>query len=80
VSDANAAWGWKNSGSVHLLRFLHDEFPSVRFLHLVRDRRDMAYSPNQYQVRHYGNVLLTPEGKALEPAVALDCRVESSQT
>lgn len=61
VSDANAAWGWKNSGSLHLLRFLHDEFPSVRFLHLVRDGRDMAYSPNQYQLRCYGDLLLTPE-------------------
>lgn len=61
VNDANAPWGWKNSGSLHLLRFLHGEFPSAKFLHLVRDGRDMAYSPNQHQVRRYGALLLTPE-------------------
>ena len=36
-------------------------FPSARFVHVVRDGRDMAYSPNQYQVRHYGDLLLTPD-------------------
>jgi hypothetical protein len=61
MGDANIAWGWKNSGSLHLLRFLHDEFPDMKLLHLVRDGRDMAYSPNQYQVRRYGSFLLTPE-------------------
>ena len=61
LNDANRAWGWKNSGSLHLLPFLHAEFPNMRFLHLVRDGRDMAYSSNQYQVRRYGSVLLTPD-------------------
>lgn len=61
LNDDNAPWGWKNSGSLHLLRLVHDAFPNARFVHMVRDGRDMAYSPNQYQVRRYGDLLLTPE-------------------
>jgi hypothetical protein len=61
LNDATAPWGWKNSGSLHLLRLVHDTFPDARFVHMVRDGRDMAYSPNQYQVRRYGDLLLTPE-------------------
>lgn len=61
INDTHRAWGWKNSGSLHLLPFFHAEIPGVRFLHLVRDGRDMAYSPNQYQVRRHGGFLLTPD-------------------
>src|SRR5262249_10334108 len=55
------AWGWKEPRSIYLLPFFHEAFPNVRFLHVVRDGRDMAYSGNQNQLRKHGAALLTHE-------------------
>ena len=40
-------WGWKEPRSIYLLSFLHRHLPALRFLHVVRDGRDMALSKNQ---------------------------------
>jgi hypothetical protein len=53
-------WGWKEPRSIYLLPFLHQQLPSLRFLHLVRDGRDMAYSSNQIQLRKHGAAILPP--------------------
>jgi len=53
-----AAWGWKHPHSYLVLAFLNDRFPLLRFVHVVRDGRDMAMSANQNQLRHYGKLLL----------------------
>jgi Sulfotransferase family len=56
---ANArAWGWKEPRSVYLLPFLNDVLPSIRFLHVVRDGRDMAFSDNQKQLLKHGDAVL----------------------
>ena len=39
-----AAWGWKEPRSIFLLPFFAAELPGLRFLHVVRDGRDMAFS------------------------------------
>lgn len=52
------AWGWKEPRCMYLLPFWCSLFPSLRFLHLLRDGRDMAFSSNQNQlVKHGGTVL-----------------------
>jgi hypothetical protein len=51
-------WGWKEPRSIYLLSLLDDELPGLRFLHLVRDGRDMAYSENQVQLRKHGDALI----------------------
>ena len=60
-------WGWKEPRSVYLLPFLAAELPGLRFLHVVRDGRDMAFSENQVQLRKHGDALLgaSDEPKAL---------------
>lgn len=50
-------WGWKEPRSIFLLPFLDRHLPSLRFVHFVRDGRDMAFSANQNQLRKHGNVL-----------------------
>ncbi len=61
----HAAWGWKAPRSIYLLPFWHRRFPEMRFLHVVRDGRDMAFSANQNQVlRHSGGLLQSGEEKA----------------
>jgi GT2 family glycosyltransferase len=60
-------WGWKEPRSVYLLPFLAAELPGLRFLHLVRDGRDMALSDNQVQLRKHGDAVLgaSEEAEAL---------------
>jgi len=52
-------WGWKAPRSIHLLRFLLTEFPQMKFIHVLRDGRDMALSANQVQLRKHGAAVLS---------------------
>ncbi len=54
-----AMWGWKEPRSIFLLPFFHHTFPRLKFLHVIRDGRDMAYSKNQNQLRKHGRAALT---------------------
>jgi sulfotransferase family protein len=54
-------WGVKNSRSMLMLPFWHQHFPGMRFLHVLRDGRDMAYSDNDNQIRRHGRALLGPD-------------------
>lgn len=46
-------WGWKNPRFIYLLPFLHRLYPRFRFVHVVRDGRDIALSSNQQQLQHF---------------------------
>ena len=59
-ADARA-WGWKEPRSVYLLPFLNTVLPTIRFLHVVRDGRDMAFSDNQKQLLKHGDAVLGPD-------------------
>jgi hypothetical protein len=52
-------WGWKAPRSIYLLPFLSSECPQLKFIHLLRDGRDMALSANQNQLRKHGAAVLT---------------------
>ena len=56
----NADWGWKNPRSIHVLPFIHRQFPDLKFIQVVRDGRDMAFSTNDVQLRRHGAALLEP--------------------
>jgi hypothetical protein len=53
-------WGWKHPQSYLLLPFLSARFPRLRFIHVVRDGRDIALARNQNQVMLYGDIALGP--------------------
>lgn len=53
-------WGWKEPRSIYLLPFFHRQLPVLRFLHVVRDGRDMALSTNQNQLRKHGHAARIP--------------------
>jgi hypothetical protein len=59
-------WGWKEPRSLYLVRLLDEELPGFRFLHIVRDGRDMAFSENQVQLRKHGDAVLGSGGDAPE--------------
>lgn len=58
LSEGIRPWGWKEPRSIYLLPFFHSQFPRLKFLHVVRDGRDMAYSANQNQLHKHGRALL----------------------
>lgn len=51
-------WGWKEPRSIYLVSFLDGAMPSLRFLHFIRDGRDMAFSENQQQLRKHGRAVI----------------------
>ena len=55
-------WGWKEPRSIYLLGFFHRHLPALKFLHVVRDGRDMALSTNQNQLRKHGDAAPIPSG------------------
>jgi Sulfotransferase family len=76
------AWGWKEPRSIFLLPFFAAHFPALKFLHLVRDGRDMAYSPNQNQLSIHGRALLTGKELSWEQplqSIALWARLNSGR-
>jgi hypothetical protein len=62
-------WGWKHPHSFLLLPFLHDMYPRMRFVHLVRNGLDMAISDNLGQLRRYGDLLIAPAERSGGEAV-----------
>jgi Sulfotransferase family len=52
------AWGWKEPRSIYLLPFYDVVLPELRFVHFVRDGRDMAFSENQQQLRKHGRAVI----------------------
>ena len=58
-------WGWKVPRTILVFPFVHELFPGVRAIHLVRDGRDMAYSANQNQARRYASRFLNGSGRDL---------------
>jgi hypothetical protein len=53
IDDPRAAWGWKQPRSIHFLPLLHRRFPGMRFIHVVRDGRDLAFGrETPYRIAH----------------------------
>ena len=67
LESLSRRWGWKEPRSIYLLPFFDRHLPALRFLHIVRDGRDMALSANQNQLRKHGAAAPIPTG--LPPAV-----------
>jgi hypothetical protein len=60
-------WGWKAPRSIYLLPFLHRQLPNLKFIHVLRDGRDMVLSPNQNQLRKHAAAILTWRERFFRP-------------
>lgn len=58
LTPSARVWGWKEPRSIYLVPFFDAAMPSFRFLHFLRDGRDMAFSENQNQLVKHGDALL----------------------
>jgi hypothetical protein len=65
LADTSKRWGWKGPRGMFVLPFLHQEYPRMMAIHLIRDGRDMAYSENQGQVKMFGSHVLDLPYRAL---------------
>jgi hypothetical protein len=59
TAGAETRWGWKAPRSIYLLPFFREQFPGMKFIHVLRDGRDMAFSKNQNQLRKHGGEVLS---------------------
>ena len=59
-------WGWKEPRSIYLMEYFDRTMPTFRFVHFLRDGRDMAFSDNQNQLRKHGRVVLASEEQDLD--------------
>lgn len=60
LDDRAVPWGWKEPRSIFLLPFFAEHLPEMRFLHVLRDGRDIAYSANQNQLNKHGDAFVGP--------------------
>lgn len=58
MPSTHSLWGWKNPRSIYQLEFFSALFPEMKFVHVTRDGRDMAFSTNQNQLKHHGDAVL----------------------
>lgn len=61
IPSPSAPWGFKNPRSMWLLPFLAERFPKMKFIHVIRDARDMMLSENRYFLRQHGHWILGPD-------------------
>jgi sulfotransferase family protein len=55
--DGVRHWGFKVPRSIYILPLIQEILPAFRFVHLVRDGRDMALSGNEFQFTHHYRAL-----------------------
>lgn len=67
MPDPSSAWGWKNPRSMWVIPFLARLYPGMRFIHLVRDGRDVALSKNLNLLRKHGTWLLGEQSPEADP-------------
>jgi len=67
IAKTSLGWGWKLPPHVFFIPFLHQIWPKLRCIHVVRDGRDMALSRNQNQLNYLGPVVLSPSDLILPP-------------
>ncbi len=56
-----ARWGWKEPNTHIFLPYLADIIPGLKYVHVVRNGLDMAFSDNQNQLKNWGRYILGPE-------------------
>jgi hypothetical protein len=67
----NSMWGWKEPNTHLVLPRLKELAPHVRYIHVVRNGLDMAYSQNQNPLRAWGTRFLGMDPVTVTPRFSL---------
>ena len=73
-------WGWKEPNTHHFLKDLAEVFPNLRYIHVVRNGLDMAFSGNVQQLKNFGlnYDIVFPANKAQMPVAQLDYWIKAN--
>ena len=74
VTQKTSTWGWKEPNTQLYLEELANYFPSMRYILVVRNGLDMAFSRNVQQLIHWGDLygVEKPEDVEKTPCAQLD--------
>lgn len=61
-------WGWKEPNTHIVLPQLLELIPELKYIHVMRNGLDMAYSDNQEQLLYWGKLMLGEAQLAINPA------------
>jgi hypothetical protein len=67
-ADAPPLWGWKEPNTHIVLPQLLELVPGLKYIHVMRNGLDMAYSDNQEQLLYWGKLMLGEEQLEINPA------------
>jgi hypothetical protein len=71
IAAPGAPWAWKEPNTHVIIDRLRAVLPALRYVHVTRNGLDMAYSPNQQQLRRWGEPLAGVDAAASSPRDAL---------
>ena len=76
-----AGWGWKEPNTHVFLPQIAGAFQGVRYIHVIRNGLDLAFSKNQQQVRNWGSYfgIAPKEGGDHTPSLSLDFWIEANR-
>jgi len=63
-NNQHSLWGWKEPNTHIVLNRLKDSLPNMKYIHVVRNGLDMAYSKNQNQANLWGSSFLNKKIEA----------------
>ncbi len=63
LSYGRGRWGWKNPRTNFLIPFFQELYPTMKFIHVIRDGRDQAFHPRFHCRRHQACLLGAHEVK-----------------
>jgi hypothetical protein len=74
-------WGWKEPNSHIYLPHLSQQFPPLKYIHVIRHGLDLAFSINQVQLYNWSFLfgLEPPRSKSQAPAASLKYWVRANQ-
>ncbi len=74
-------WGWKEPNSHIYLPYLFRHFPALKYVHVIRNGLDLAFSINQVQLHNWSFLfgMERPKSKSSIPAASLKYWVRANQ-
>ncbi len=79
---AHPVWGWKEPNSHVYVELIGEHFGRPRYVHVIRNGLDMAYSSNQWQLRTWGwlyGVSAIPPISEGSPATSLEYWIRANK-
>lgn len=80
-SQQYIAWGWKEPNTHHYIKDLNEVFPNLRYIHVIRNGLDMAFSGNLQQLKNFGENydIQLPSNKEKIPVAQMEYWIKANQ-